>query len=348
MPELSHVSTPLVLSLMFLAVVIWLHGWFVGRRARVAAHAAAKPIEDSSTIEAAIARAVEGLRAQVTALELRRAGADQELIAQVRGMERSARDLATALRTPHTRGRWGELHLRRAVEAAGMSEHCDFLEQASVTDADGIRRRPDLLVRLAGGRVMVVDAKAPMEAWLAALDHDDVEARDREERRHAAAVREHVRALAARRYPQSIASAAPLVVLYLPGEDLLRAALQHDARLLDDAARLDIVIATPSSLISILRGIALGWRETGLAHNAEQISRLGSTLHDRIGVVNDHLAKLGRALDSSVRAFDETVGSVEARLLPTARGLRELDAGGSRTIDPVTRIEHRPRTRESA
>lgn len=343
------VGTSSLVPVALVCALAWLHGWFLGRRGR----GGIGSVESGAGVPTDlrdVAVALDSVRTQVRDLDRQRAGADVELLMRVRDIERSTRELGTALRTPRTRGRWGELHLRRAVELAGMSEHCDFVEQRTHNDQSGDgsgRLRPDMVVRLAGGRALVIDAKAPMEAWLEAIDASDEDQRALLERRHAACVREHVRTLAQRGYARSMQDASPVVVLYLPGEDLLRAALEHDTELLEYAARHDIALATPISLISILRGVAIGWQETRLAENAAQIASLGGRLYDRIGVVNDHLAKLGRSLDASVRAFDETVGSVQSRLVPTARGLRELDSTGTRPqLQVVQPIERLPRMQE--
>lgn len=338
-------GTSLLASLVALASLAWVHGWFVGRRSRRSSPAS-EITEARADDLRSVASALESVRAQVRDLDRHRSGSDAEILARVRDVERSTRVLGTALRTPRTRGRWGELHLRRAIELAGLSEHSDFTEQRTFT-GDERSARPDVVVQLAGGRSLVIDAKAPMEAWLEAVDATDDEARLTLERRHASAVREHVRVLASRNYARAVPGSSPVVVLYLPGEDLLRAALDHDAQLLEYAARHDVALATPISLISILRGVAIGWQEVRLADNAAQIAALGGRLYDRIGVVTEHLAKLGRSLEASVRAYDDTVGSVQSRLVPTARGLSELDATGTRprlqVVEPIDRL---PRTQE--
>jgi DNA recombination protein RmuC len=345
-----HLSgTSAVAFVVVTAALVWTHGWFVGRRRRGAAASGRGALEQPTPVELReVAVALDSIRAQVRDLDRQRSGTDAELLARVRDIEQSTQVLGTALRSPRTRGRWGELHLRRAVELAGLSEHCDFVEQRTHAHADAAARlRPDMIVHLPGGRAVVIDAKAPMEAWLEAVDTTDADARAVLEQRHAACVREHVRSLAGRDYARNVPGSSPVVVLYLPGEDLLRAALDHDAQLLEYAARHDIALATPISLITILRGVAMGWQETRLADNAAQIAALGGRLYERIGVVNDHLAKLGRALDASVRAFDDTVGSIHTRLIPAARGLRELDATGTRpelhAVPPIARL---PRTQE--
>lgn len=336
---------PLVVASTLVALLV---GWWWGRTTARSAPVRAQAAGPTDATAEHLAAILTAVRADLAELERRRAGSDRELLARVRDVESSARSLGHALRVPHVRGRWGELHLRRAVELAGMVAHCDFAEQASHVTEEGARTRPDLVVRIAGGRSLVVDAKAPMDAWLSAVESSDPDRRLEHERRHATVVRDHVRTVARRQYGRAVPGAAPIVVVYLPGEDLLRAALEHDPRIVDDAAAQDVVLATPASLVTILRGVSLGWQEHALADNAAQIAALGARLHDRIGVVNDHLARLGRALDASVRAYDDTVGSVRTRLLPTARGLRELDVPASRTFDEVLTLESRGRLEEPA
>lgn len=287
--------------------------------------------------------AIDQVRSQLAELELRRVGADHELVQQVRSLERTTGALAVALRAPKARGRWGELHLRRVVEAAGMLDHCDFHEQVLQTGEDGARRQPDLVVRLAGGRSIAVDAKVPMDSYLAAVDVETDAERERLELEHVRRVRAHVRELASRRYAAGLERGCALVVLFLPSEDLLRVTLERDPSLLEHAAAHDVALATPSTLISILRGVAQGWREAALAENARRISELGASIHDRIVIVNEHLAKLGRSLELTVRSFDDAVGSMHTRLVPAARELRELGVAGTRELEPVARPERVPR-----
>ena len=355
---MSWISTHPLLSLLVVAAIAWCSGrWSVRSPHDVRGRGAASetsvelPVGGAvdharlvDDIAAPMHRTLEQLRRELADFERRRVGADHELVQQVRGLERAATGLSSALQSPKARGRWGELHLRRAVEVAGMVAQCDFIEQARHSAPDDARFvQPDLVVRMAGGRQIAVDAKAPMDSWIAALEATDTESRTAREREHASRVRAHVRELSARRYGAALPGGAALVVLYLPAEDLLRAALQHDPGLLEFAAARDVVLATPTSIISILRGVAQGWREASFAENAAHISRLGATMHDRIVIVNDHLAKLGRALDSGVRAYDETVASLHARLVPVARELRDLDVPSSRDLDPAVRIDRAPR-----
>jgi DNA recombination protein RmuC len=224
-----------------------------------------------------------------------------------------------------------------------MLDHCDFHEQPSYRGRDSELLRPDLVVHLAGGRDIVVDAKVPMDAYLESIDAANEHDRDALEQQHAGKLRAHIRALSSRKYGTNIPRAVSLVVLFLPTEDLLRVSLERDPSLLEDAARHDIALATPSTLIALLRGVAYGWQEAALAEHAQHICELGATLHDRIAVVTDHLAKLGRSLDGSVRSFDETVGSVQSRLIPVARELSSAGVSTGREVSEVAQLHRTTR-----
>ena len=243
------------------------------------------------------------------------------------GLRRETQSLATALRRPQVRGRWGELHLRRAVEMAGLVDRCDFAEQVHLHDG-GTTLRPDLVVRLAGGRSVVVDAKVPLDAFLDATtadahSGDDLEGagaqRDAHLARHARQLRAHVDVLGSKRYWRSLPETPECVGLFLPAESFLSAALEADASLIEHAADRGVVLASPTTLIALLRAVAHGWRHEALADQAREIHRVGRELHERIGTMGGHLAKLGRALDTAVAAYNQTVGSWETRLLVAAR-----------------------------
>jgi DNA recombination protein RmuC len=221
------------------------------------------------------------------------------------------------------RGRWGELHLRRSVELAGMVEHCDFDEQVHLTTDAGVQR-PDLVVHLAGGRSIVVDSKVPLDAHLDALATDDDDERQAHLRRHARQLRNHVDALAAKAYWRALPAAPEFVVLFVPAESSLSAALDADAGLLDHAASRNVVIATPTTLIALLRTVAHGWTTEVLAERTREIHELGRELHGRLGVLGGHLDKLGRSLKGSVDAYNRAVGSLESRVLVTARQFEDI------------------------
>ena len=233
-------------------------------------------------------------------------------------------NLVTALRNPSTRGRWGEMQLRRAVEMAGMLRHCDFVEQSTVVGEDG-RLRPDVIVRLPGSKQAVVDAKVPLHAYLEAVEATDEATQVARLRDHARQVRTHIDQLASKAYWSQFPEAPDFVVMFVPGDQLLAAAFEHEPALMEHAIENRVLIATPVTLIALLRSIAYGWQQENLAENARQIAAAGRTLHDRLGTFATHLRKVGGNLDRAVGAYNEAVGSYEARVVPAARKLSELD-----------------------
>lgn len=246
--------------------------------------------------------------------------------------------LVRALRRPEVRGRWGEMQLKRVAEMAGMIEYVDFVEQESI-DTECGRQRPDMIVRLPSDRQIVIDAKAPLDAFIQSLECEDDASRADCLRRHAEQLDNQVRLLAGKAYHQQFDRTPDFVVLFIPGESFLQAAVQERPNLLEQAMDRGVVIATPSTLISLLRAVAIGWREQALAENARQIAELGRELHERLAVVLEHVAKLGGRIDSAVKQYNTLVGSVDARLLPSARKFVELKADSPRavpeTIDPL-------------
>jgi DNA recombination protein RmuC len=236
--------------------------------------------------------------------------------------------LAGALRRPNVRGQWGQVQLRRVVELAGMVEHCDFAEQ--VTLPSGLR--PDLVVTLPGGTRVVVDAKAPLEAVLDASSATDEPARRRHLAAHARALRAHVHGLAAKHYAESLPGAPELVVLFLPAEHLYGLALEADPALLEDAMGRRILIATPTTLLAILRAIAHGWQEQQVAESAQAVAELGRELHRRLARLSDLLARIGTRLTATVGAYNEAIGSYDARVVPAARRLADHGAGGASPV----------------
>ncbi len=264
--------------------------------------------------------ALARLDAKLAEIERERAHARGALDEQLRVLGAQTRALAGALRQPHARGRWGELQLRRVVELAGMTAHCDFVEQASVATDDGLLR-PDLVVRLPGGTQVVVDAKAPLHAFLDACEAADETARTSALAAHARLVRAHVRRLSAKAYWDRFETAPDFVVLFLPGEHLFGAALEADPELLDDGARQRVLIATPTTLIALLRAVAHGWQQERVAQDARAVAELGRILHRRIESFAAHLERAGRRLGGAVEAYNAAVGSFEHRVLPSARRL---------------------------
>ena len=285
------------------------------------------------------------VEAQLHTLEAERAhqlGALSAQVGQVRdGSERLGREtaaLVTALRRPQARGQWGEMQLRRVVEHAGMLERCDFDEQVSVRSDDGTLR-PDLVVRLPEGRCVVVDAKVTLAAYLEAAETDDEDVRDERTRAHARHLRQHVDRLADKAYWSQFASTPEFVVLFLPGEAFLAPALTADPGLLDHAYARQVHLATPTTLVTLLRAVAHGWRGAALAQDAQAVLDAGRAVHSRLGTLAGHLDKLGRSLTSSVAAYNATVGSLERSLLPSARRMNELGVTGQSVEVPREVLE---------
>ena len=246
--------------------------------------------------------------------------------------------LVTALRKPNARGQWGQMQLRNVVELAGMVRHCDFLEQTSIASEDGALR-PDLIVSMPGGKHVVVDAKAPLQGVLDAYEARDEQERERHLRDHARLLRKHVKALADKAYWAELDSAPDFVVMFLPGEHLYGAALEADPALIEDAMARRVLIATPTTLLAMLRAVAYGWQQERVAESAQAISDLGRDLYGRLQKLSGMLATLGTRLNGTVRAYNETVGSYEARVLPGARRFAEHGAvSEGREIAPVEQL----------
>jgi len=295
---------------------------------------------------------------QVADLERRREGAYAGLNEQVRSLAEAqallrseASNLVRALRAPQVRGRWGEVQLKRVVELAGMQEHCDFSEQQTVEGAEG-RLRPDLVVQLPGGRTVVVDAKAPLAAYLAAVEAKDDATREACLADHARQVRDHVQSLSRKAYWEQFRPTPEFVVLFLPGESFFAAALEADPGLIEAGAERRVVLATPTTLIALLKAVAYGWKQEEAAANAAEVAELGRELHKRVADMATHLVKLGKSLGTSVDAYNAFVGSLEARVLPAARRFRELGAAGGETsvpeTAPVDALPRRPQAPELA
>jgi DNA recombination protein RmuC len=262
-------------------------------------------------------------------------------------LSRETRNLVTALRRPDVRGQWGEISLRRLVEASGMTVHVDYTEQPHrMTESGAIR--PDMIVHLPEGRDLVVDVKTPLEAYLAAVEATDDEERSAQLRRHAQLVGARVRELSAKQYWSQFEHCPDFVVLFLPGDQFLSAALEQDPGLFDEALRQNVMLATPSSFIALLKAVAYGWKQSSLAENAAEIRRLGEDLYKRLAVFAEHLGRLGRSLGGSVDAFNKAVGSLEQQVLPAARRFPELGLRVPRELAPLEGIELRVRAgRES-
>jgi len=258
-------------------------------------------------------------------------------------LQGETRNLVKALSRPEIRGQWGELTLKRLAELAGMVEHCDFDQQQSV-DSDEGKQRPDMVVRMPGGREIIVDAKAPMDGYLAAVEASEDGERVQEIRRHARNVRDRVRELSGKRYWKQFPKSPDFVVLFIPGDQFLSAALEIDPRLLEDAMADRIVLATPSSLVALLRAVAYGWRQESLAENAEQIRIVGEELYERLSTFAEHLGKLGISLNRSVESYNKAVGSFDSRVLPGARKFKDMGIQETKDLPEPDQIERLPRS----
>jgi len=279
-------------------------------------------------------------------LEVARKGAYSSLAEQVRMLTETQKELrsetgnlVSALRDrPNVRGRWGEIQLRRVVEMAGMLEHCDFETQAHVATEDG-RLRPDLIVQLPGGKKVVVDAKMAGQAYLESLSCEDDESRLVKLREHARQVRDHITKLSAKSYWAQFDQTPEFVILFIPGETFLSAALEQDPALIEDGVNQQVIIATPTTLIALLRAVSYGWRQETIAESARAVSDLGRELYTRLSTLTEHFAKVGRGLDTAVRSYNETVGSLETRVLPSARKFKEHGISPAGELAPLNVVD---------
>ncbi len=308
----------------------------------------AKATGDLDLKRAEVAQLVEPIKESLAkvdeklqALDKSRAESQGALESMVRGMAEAQKELTaetaalvSALRTPTGRGQWGELQLKRVVELAGMVEHCDFNVQHSVNGDEGTVR-PDLVVRLPGEKVVIVDAKAPLSAYLDAINATDEHARNSALDHHARQVRSHVEQLAKRDYSDQFSETPDFVVLFLPGEAFFAAACQRDPSLLEFAVSRGVVPASPTTLITLLKAVNFGWQQERIARNAEAIRDAGMALYDRMGTLAEHLSRIRRGLDTAVNAYNGAVGSIETRVLPAARRFRDLDLGNAREIEAL-------------
>ena len=293
--------------------------------------------------------ALKAFNERVDKIEQRRTQTDasigqqlQQLAESQVQLSKTTGSLVQALRAPQVRGQWGEMQLRRTVEMAGMINYCDFEEQASVETSDGQRQRPDMIIRLPNERVVVVDSKVPLAAYLDALQSDNPDHQKERMVAHARHIRDHIKGLSAKSYWAQFDNAPEFVVLFIPNETIFSAALEQDPELIEQGVLNKVILATPTTLIALLKAIAYGWQQEAIAREAKDIAALGKELYERVSVVTDHFTKLGKSLDQSVGCYNKAVSSLESRLLVTAKKFDALDSASPDSLPEPSLIENQP------
>ncbi|MDC0067018.1 MAG: DNA recombination protein RmuC [Verrucomicrobiales bacterium] len=257
-------------------------------------------------------------------------------------LDQSTNSLVKALRAPQVRGQWGEMHLRRTVEMAGMINYCDFEEQSSVETDEGQRQRPDMLIRLPNERKVVVDSKVPIAAYLDALETDSPESQSERMQAHARHLRTHIKDLSTKAYWSQFDNAPEFVVLFIPNEAIFSAALEEDPSLIELGVENKVILATPTTLIALLKAVAYGWQQEAITREAKEIAALGREIYDRLSVVIGHFVKLGKSIDQSVGNYNKAMNSVDSRLMVTARKFESLESASTETLPEINQIEKRP------
>jgi DNA recombination protein RmuC len=312
-----------------------------------------KAIED---LLAPMAKTLEQVDREIKDSERRRVESGAQLMQRIvsldtagQGLRDETRRLTDALKRPGVRGRWGELQLKRVVELAGMIEYCDFMEQHTIQGDDDARIRPDVIVRLPGGKQIVIDAKAPLDAYLRALEAPDEIARQSLMTEHARQVRNHIGQLSAKSYFEKVASTPEFVVMFLPGEMFFSAALEHDPSLIECGVEKRVIPASPTTLIALLRAVAYGWQQEAMEENARKISENGRNLYESVRALAGHFQSLGTKLKSSLEAYNDAVGSLEGNVLAKARKFKDLQAANAGDeIKPLEPIDRVPRMLQAA
>lgn len=289
-----------------------------------------------------IQESLEKVDKKIQELEKSRIGAYVSLKGQVdslidtqKALYKETANLAKALRAPHARGRWGEMQLKRVVEMAGMLAHCDFFEQTHLNTAAG-GFRPDMLVKLPGNKQIVVDAKAPLQAYLEAIEAENEDVKSSKMREHAQQIKSHITLLSRKSYWDQFPETPEFVVLFLPGETFFSAALQYDPSLIEIGVEKKVILATPTTLIALLRSVAYGWRQESISRNAQEISQLGKDLYKRLADMSGHFSKVGKGLDTAIQAYNKTIASLESRVLVSARRFDELKE--LETLNPIEQV----------